>query len=225
MIINEMNELLANNFGIESRFSRRISFSSWDCARASRVLEKIIFDMGMEISEETKALIPEMMTDLINAPGWSSGRDVKSWPDDLCGIVDLNLIMVTHQHLRFTLDKFIEKKVKGVYTGSRISVQNYSTVPMQNDVYMPFQTRQVVSTATEHESDKKESQTSKNTQNGMVRGADLFQILRDAFGEVEKIWFIVRFLCRLSNLKYICLKFINFQDRIVKQKMKCNDDF
>ncbi|GFH25752.1 NFX1-type zinc finger-containing protein 1 [Haematococcus lacustris] len=78
----EIDQLMTANPGLKSRFSERLHFPDFSCKDACSLLRKQIETKhGLELDPKALAGLPDLMQQLIAAPGWSNGRDVGTWAD------------------------------------------------------------------------------------------------------------------------------------------------
>ncbi|KAJ9508188.1 hypothetical protein QJQ45_021542, partial [Haematococcus lacustris] len=78
----EIDQLMTANPGLKSRFSERLHFPDFSCKDACSLLRKQIETKhGLELDPKALAGLPNLMQQLIAAPGWANGRDVGTWAD------------------------------------------------------------------------------------------------------------------------------------------------
>ncbi|WIA14243.1 hypothetical protein OEZ85_002779 [Tetradesmus obliquus] len=77
----QIEELLAVNPGLKSRFSERLVFPDFSVADAVQLLLLSLTgkQYGLQLAPEALHQLPGLMQQLMDAPGWSNGRDVGTW--------------------------------------------------------------------------------------------------------------------------------------------------
>ncbi|GFH06095.1 NFX1-type zinc finger-containing protein 1, partial [Haematococcus lacustris] len=76
----QIDQLLAAYPGLKSRFSERLHFPDFSCKDACSLLRKQIETKhGLELDPQALAGLPDLMQQLIAAPGWCNGWDVNAW--------------------------------------------------------------------------------------------------------------------------------------------------
>eukprot|EP00798_Chlamydomonas_sp_ICE-L_P024106 gene24106-9681_t len=73
----QVEETLAVNPGLKSRFSQRIFFPDFSCEDACTLFRmQLQKEYDLELSPEADSTLPTLMGQIISAPGWANGRDV-----------------------------------------------------------------------------------------------------------------------------------------------------
>jgi len=76
----QMEQLLAVNPGLRSRFSEKMFFPDFSIEDACNLLVKAIDkEHSLRLDKEAQEQLPLLMAQLVQAPGWSNGRDVDNW--------------------------------------------------------------------------------------------------------------------------------------------------
>lgn len=76
----EVDALMAANPGLKSRFSEKLHFPDFTQEAATKLLlGKLSRDYALEPEQAAMERLPGLMDQLIQAPGWSNGRDVGTW--------------------------------------------------------------------------------------------------------------------------------------------------
>eukprot|EP00775_Hariotina_reticulata_P004272 gene4272-4525_t len=124
----QIENLLAVNPGLKSRFSERLTFPDFDKEDAVKLLKmQLDKSYGLEMSTAAAADLPVLMQKLIDAPGWSNGRDIITWMKRIFRAYSLRLDganasrtaagvavadqLVTSADLRTSLDSFLASKI------------------------------------------------------------------------------------------------------------------
>ncbi|KAG2492324.1 hypothetical protein HYH03_009275 [Edaphochlamys debaryana] len=77
---NEIEELMAVNPGLKSRFSQLLHFPDFTAPDAAALLRQQLGRDGLELAAEvTQAALEGMAEQLVSAPNWANGRDVGTW--------------------------------------------------------------------------------------------------------------------------------------------------
>ncbi|GFH10324.1 uncharacterized protein HaLaN_05615, partial [Haematococcus lacustris] len=76
----QIDQLLAAFPGLQSRFSERLHFPDFSCKDACSLLRKQVETKhGLELDPQALTGLPDLMQQLIAAPGWCNGWDVNAW--------------------------------------------------------------------------------------------------------------------------------------------------
>lgn len=75
---DEVNAFLRMNAGLPSRFPNRLEFRAFTVEEAADLFERQTADEGFILSDASRAALLGQLARLHAAPGWSSGRDVRT---------------------------------------------------------------------------------------------------------------------------------------------------
>ena len=140
----DIDDMIKCNQGLKSRFSEKILFQDFSLTATEELLCLKLNEMGLELTSKTKAALPNILLDLINAPKFANGRDIdtlskriyrkfaKMAKDSSSTYVDIDLISST-------LNEFLLTKVET--TESSLSNQRASSKPsyakMSDKIFEP----------------------------------------------------------------------------------------
>jgi replication-associated recombination protein RarA len=114
---NDMEKMLIRaNAGLKSRIPGKVRFDAFDVNTTVKLLRTSLSEKGLPIDP---AIRPEalqgMVQELVDAPGFASGRDIHNWVDttNTKYAVDRDPLaspVATYEHLRAALDSMLEDK-------------------------------------------------------------------------------------------------------------------
>jgi len=111
-VLEMMNHV---NPGLKSRVTNKIQFEAFDAGAAASLLLLRLKEKRLEISREVEAKLVLYARRLVNAPQWSSGRDVDTWSKRIIvSCAKSKARIVSQQHLESALQSMILDK-----TGAR----------------------------------------------------------------------------------------------------------
>jgi hypothetical protein len=81
---DDTHALLKSNPGLGSRFSNEIAFPDWGVPEALQMLRLKLGKEDMALHPAAEAQLEALTAKLVQAPDWSSGRDVDTWCTRIC---------------------------------------------------------------------------------------------------------------------------------------------
>lgn len=75
----DMDRLMNVNAGLRSRFSKVLKFRDLGVEDACMLMKKELQKMELTLSKEGEGILPTLMKQLVERPGFSNGRDINTW--------------------------------------------------------------------------------------------------------------------------------------------------
>ena len=72
----DLDDMIRCNQGLKSRFSEKILFEDFSLSVTQELLCLKLNDVGLELSSDAKAALPNILSGLISAPKFANGRDI-----------------------------------------------------------------------------------------------------------------------------------------------------
>jgi AAA+ superfamily predicted ATPase len=115
---DDMEKLREANAGLKSRIPDKVRFDAFDANTTVKLLGTKLSEKGLPIDPDIEPeALQGMAQELVNAPGFASGRDIDTWVKKTytkCAVdpdrkASANHV-ATHEHLRAALDSMLEGK-------------------------------------------------------------------------------------------------------------------
>jgi SpoVK/Ycf46/Vps4 family AAA+-type ATPase len=74
----KMQDFLASNPGLRSRFTNVLRLPDYTAEESALIFSRMAGEQGLKIDRGLNAKLPKLLADLIAAPDWSNGRDVRT---------------------------------------------------------------------------------------------------------------------------------------------------
>jgi hypothetical protein len=79
--LNDIEEMLNVNSGLQSRFQEKIHFEDFSPSKARGLLESRLVEKKLELDEECREKLGAVMKDFVSIPNFANGRDVETFVD------------------------------------------------------------------------------------------------------------------------------------------------